>query len=70
MVRDRAGSSSEIVFVPYEEAYTEGFEDMPRRVPDASKLERATGFRYETPLETIIDDVIADQRARLTALPS
>ena len=69
MVRERAGSESEIVFVPYEEAYTEGFEDMPRRVPDASKLERATGFRYETALETIVDDVIEDQRGRLGARP-
>lgn len=65
MVRDAAGSSSPIVHVPYEEAYAEGFEDMLRRVPDVSKLERVVGYRPATPLEKIIDDVIADQQARL-----
>ena len=65
MVRDAAGSSSEIVLVPYEEAYAEGFEDMQRRVPDCSKLERTVGFKPSTPLEEIIADVVADQRARL-----
>ena len=64
-------SSSEIVLVPYEEAYRdEGFEDMPRRIPDVSKLERVTGFRCETPLERIVDDVIEDQRARLASEPA
>ena len=66
-VKEAAGSSSEIVFVPYSEAYAEGFEDMQRRVPDASKLERVVGFRPRTPLSRIIDDVVADQRARLGA---
>lgn len=65
MVKERAGSSSEIVLVPYEKAYAEGFEDMPRRVPSTEKLARVTGFRCETPLEKIVDDVLADQRARL-----
>lgn len=64
-VREAAGSSSEIAFVPYSEAYAEGFEDMQRRVPDASKLERTIGFRPRTPLSRIIADVVADQRARL-----
>jgi UDP-glucose 4-epimerase len=65
MVREAAGSSSEIVLVPYAEAYAEGFEDMLRRVPDCSKLERTVGFKPSTPLEEIIADVVADQRARL-----
>lgn len=64
-IRDTAGSSSEIVLVPYSEAYAEGFEDLQRRVPDVSKLERLTGFRPRTTLETIITDVVADQRSRL-----
>ena len=67
MVRDAAGSRSEIRLVPYAEAYAEGFEDMQRRVPDLSKLERTVGFRPRTPLATIITDVVADQRARLDA---
>jgi len=66
LVRARAKSESEIVLVPYEKAYDdEGFEDMPRRVPDVRKLERVTGFRCETPLEKIVDDVLEDQRSRL-----
>ncbi len=65
MVRAAAGSSSPIVHVPYDEAYPAGFEDMQRRVPDVGKLERTIGFRPRTPLRTIIEDVVADQRARL-----
>lgn len=67
MVRDAAGSRSEIKLVPYDEAYAEGFEDMQRRVPDLTKLERTIGFRPRTPLATIIADVIADQRTRLAS---
>lgn len=66
-VRDAAGSDSEIVTVPYSEAYAEGFEDMLRRVPSVAKLERVVGFRPRTPLSTTIDDVIADRRARRAA---
>lgn len=64
-VRDAAGSTSEIVMVPYSEAYAAGFEDMMRRVPDVSKLERTTGFRPATSLTEIVADVVADQRDRL-----
>ena len=60
-----AQSKSEIVLIPYEQAYAEGFEDMHRRVPDCAKLERAIGFKPRTPLEQIVDDVIADQRSKL-----
>ncbi|MDX1394441.1 MAG: GDP-mannose 4,6-dehydratase [Gemmatimonadota bacterium] len=65
MVREAADSDSEIVHIPYDEAYTEGFEDMQRRVPDLSKLERLLGFRPETPLERIVADVVAERRAAL-----
>lgn len=67
LVRDAARSSSPIVHVPYEQAYAAGFEDMMRRVPDVSKLERTIGFRPGTPLERIILDVIEDKRAALMA---
>lgn len=65
LVRNEAGSSSEIQRIPYSEAYAAGFEDMMRRVPDMSKLERVTGFRPLTPLSQIITDVVDDQRVRL-----
>ncbi len=66
-VRDAAGSRSEIVLVPYGEAYAAGFEDMMRRVPDVSKLQAVTGFCPDTSLDVIIRDVVEDQRARLAA---
>jgi len=65
LVRDAAGSSSSITRIPYSEAYAEGFEDMMRRVPDVSKLERVTAFRPTIPLSRIIADVVADQRERV-----
>lgn len=64
MVRDAAGSQSPIEFVPYSEAYAQGFEDLERRVPDVRKLESIIGYKPSTSLETIITDVIADQRAQ------
>lgn len=57
-VRDMTGGSSEIVKVPYEEAYEEGFEDLGRRVPDVEKLRRTIGMHPDTPVETIIQNVI------------
>ncbi|MDZ4675107.1 MAG: NAD-dependent epimerase/dehydratase family protein [Gemmatimonadota bacterium] len=66
-VRAAAGSESEIRLIPYAEAYAEGFEDMLRRVPDLTRLERTIQFRPRTPLTAIIKDVVADQRARLQA---
>lgn len=67
LVKEAAGSSSEIRLIPYSEAYPIGFEDMQRRVPDVRKLEKAIGFRPRTPLAKIIADVVADQRARVAA---
>ncbi len=47
-----------IVFVPYEEAYAEGFEDMQRRVPDISNIQAVTGWRPGISLAKILRDVI------------
>jgi len=69
LVRATAGSDSDIVHVPYDEAYAAGFEDLQRRVPDVSKLERLTGFRASIPLQGIVEDVVADQRARMAVKP-
>jgi UDP-glucose 4-epimerase len=57
-VRELTGSKSEIVTVPYDEAYEEGFEDMPRRVPDTSKAEALVGFRPTITLDEILQSVI------------
>jgi UDP-glucose 4-epimerase len=56
-VKERTGSSSPIEYVPYDEAYEPGFEDMMRRVPSVEKLHALTGFRSKTSLNEIIDRV-------------
>jgi UDP-glucose 4-epimerase len=62
-IRKATGSESELVTVPYEEAYEEGFEDMPRRVPDTSKLRELTGWGPSRALDEILSDVVESQRA-------
>ena len=57
-IKELTNSASEIAFVPYDEAYEEGFEDMPRRVPDISKVGALIGFRPEMTLEGILQSVI------------
>jgi len=57
LVKQRTGSSSSIEFVPYDQAYEPGFEDMMRRVPCVDKLQALTGFRPQTSLNEIIDRV-------------
>jgi UDP-glucose 4-epimerase len=64
LVKDKTGSASPIVFVPYEEAYEEGFEDMPRRVPDLTKIQRLIAYRPTLALGEILDEVIAYYHAR------
>ncbi len=59
LVKERAGSSSPISYVPYDQAYEPGFEDMQRRVPSLEKLERLTGFRPKKTLPEIVDRVMA-----------
>ena len=55
--------SSEIVHVPYDQAYAEGFEDMPRRTPDLAKISRLTGYQPAATLADILSSVIAYYRA-------
>ncbi|MBX6313596.1 MAG: GDP-mannose 4,6-dehydratase [Isosphaeraceae bacterium] len=61
-VRALTGHRSEIRLIPYSEAYTAGFEDMLRRVPDLSKIQRLIGYRPTRSLDQILEDVLADQR--------
>jgi UDP-glucose 4-epimerase len=65
-VRSRTGSDSEIVTIPYDEAYEEGFEDMQRRVPDVSKISERIGWQPTRDLTLILDDIVEHQRAGLT----
>jgi len=63
-VKELTKSDSEIVLVPYDEAYEEGFEDMPRRVPDTTKINQLVGFRPEMSLEGILQSVISFHSGR------
>ena len=56
-VKERTTSASPIEYIPYDQAYEPGFEDMMRRVPSVEKLQALTGFRPRTPLNEIIDRV-------------
>ena len=53
-IREITKSESEIKFIPYEEAYSNGFEDMRRRVPDTEKIERYTGWKSTIELDETI----------------
>jgi UDP-glucose 4-epimerase len=66
-VKSAAGSRSEIVLVPYDQAYEAGFEDMPRRVPDLSRIAGLVGYAPTLDLDGILTKVIEDQRVRLSA---
>jgi UDP-glucose 4-epimerase len=58
------GSTSAIVRVPYDEAYEQGFEDMPRRVPDLTKVRQLIGYEPKVQLEEILQSVIDHVRTR------
>lgn len=58
LIVDRTGSKSEIVNISYEDAYSIGYEDMARRVPDITKLTSFTGWLPKLDVKTIIDDTI------------
>jgi UDP-glucose 4-epimerase len=62
-VKSATGSQSEIQRLDYEDAYAPGFEEMMRRKPDVSKLERFIGYRPRTSLSKIVDDLIEEKRA-------
>ena len=57
-VRTLTGSNSPIKLVPYDEAYESGFEDMPRRLPDLTKIETMIGYRPRFSLDDILAHVI------------
>jgi len=62
LVKSLAGSASEITFIPYDEAYETGFEDMRRRSPDISTAQKLIGYRPTFKLEDIVKKIIDYQR--------
>jgi UDP-glucose 4-epimerase len=61
-VRELTGSSSEIVRIPYDQAYESGFEDMPRRVPDIRRITELVGYKPTVELDEILKLVINHSR--------
>jgi UDP-glucose 4-epimerase len=64
IVKSLTGSASPIEFVPYDKAYEEGFEDMPRRVPDLTRVTQLVGYEPKVQLNEIITRVIDYFRAQ------
>lgn len=62
-VRDLTQSDSEIHVIPYGDAYEQGFEDMPRRLPDTAKIEAAMRWAPTRTLDEILGDVVNWQQA-------
>jgi len=63
-VKQMSGSRSEIVLVPYDEAYESGFEDMARRVPDIGKIQKLIGWQPKAQLDEILENLVADIKLR------
>lgn len=65
----KTGSSSTIQYIPYDEAYSENFEDMRRRVPDTTKLSQILGWQATFGLDEILQKVIeANRQEQLTGI--
>jgi len=62
-VISETGSKSTVVYVPYEEAYGDGFEDMERRVPNIELIEQLVGWKPERDLSTIISDIAKEMNS-------
>ena len=64
LVKQMTGSPSELRFIPYEQAYEAGFEDMQRRLPDISKIQNLIGYQPTVNLREMLERVIAFERGR------
>jgi UDP-glucose 4-epimerase len=62
LVKEVVKSPSEIVTIPYDQAYEEGFEDMPRRVPDITKIRKAIGYEPTLGIRAILEKVVEYER--------
>jgi UDP-glucose 4-epimerase len=64
-IKTLTASESRVVFVPYDQAYEEGFEDMLRRVPDIAKIHKLIDYQPTFDLDEILESVIDYQRSKL-----
>ena len=63
-VKEITKSQSPIVLIPYADAYDAGYQDMPRRIPDTTKLRNLVGFAPTTDIDEIVDSVMKSFLAR------
>jgi UDP-glucose 4-epimerase len=66
MVKQMTDSDSEVVFVPYDEAYEAGFEDMQRRLPDLTRIQEFIGYQPSLDLPDMLEKIIAHYRTAQT----
>jgi len=64
-IKSLTGSASNIVFVPYDQAYEAGFEDMMRRVPDISKIRELIGYKPKVDLDGLLTSIIDFHRVKM-----
>jgi UDP-glucose 4-epimerase len=64
LIKEMTRSLSPVVFVPYDQAYEEGFEDMRRRVPDLAKIRALIGYEPKMDLDQILAEIIEYYRAQ------
>ena len=64
-VKALTSSTSDIVFIPYDRAYEAGFEDMPRRVPDLTRIQQLIGYAPTVGLDETLRRVIAERREQM-----
>lgn len=64
-IKEKTASPSEIIFIPYHQAYGPDFEDIHYRVPDTSRLKELINFEPSLSLDKILDEVIAYERKSL-----
>lgn len=65
LVKEMLGSPSDIEYVPYDQVFDEGFEDMQKRVPDLTRIKSLIGYEPKLGIRDIILDVSAYERANL-----
>jgi UDP-glucose 4-epimerase len=63
-IKELVKSTSEIVMVPYDQAYEQGFEDMHRRIPDTTKIRETVGFQPQRTLDEVLERIIAHWEGR------
>ena len=66
LVKEMTASDSEVIFIPYDQAYEQGFEDMSRRVPDIAKIHKLIGYKPTLDVRGIIEKVIKDMKSKIS----